>query len=243
MTTLRIISDLHGSREAHLAHISQADYTLQIGDLGFDYDYLLEEGVCPEHHKFIGGNHDNYDVIAQVPHYLGDYGVWSIPGLGDLFYVRGGWSIDRKHRCNYNQCDSDGNIVRFKDLWDEEEMSYEQCNKAIELYQQVKPKILISHECPFNIVQYVTNPIFAHNFGYDSGVIRTRTNMALQAMTDFHRPKLHIFGHYHKHFDQVIDGVTGQKLICESDREHFTRYICMPPLGKVDIQDEYFAAL
>ena len=214
---VRFIGDLHHNPELHLSYISDAEYTFQIGDLGFSYDHL--DGIDPTRHRFIGGNHDNYDVISNSPNHLGDFGVWEVPEFGPIFFVRGAWSIDWKYRKNYGP---------RKNLWDQEELTTEQCHQAIALYEQVKPKLLVSHECPISILEFLTSPKFAFDMGYDDPIIKTRTNQMLQAMTEIHKPKMHIFGHYHKDFSQEINGVL---------------YRCIPTDAAMDLPKHYVEQL
>lgn len=72
---ISIIGDVHGKYDSYYKIVRQKDrhpYTVQLGDFGFKYDTVKNlDGNC---HKIIGGNHDNYSKIIEVPHYLGDYG-------------------------------------------------------------------------------------------------------------------------------------------------------------------------
>jgi hypothetical protein len=237
---LRLIGDIHGDIDGYEKLLDGCNYSLQIGDMGFEYSFNQD----PERHKFFGGNHDNYDVIDESPNNLGDFGVWEVPNFGQIFWVRGGFSID--HESRRKRDTQIGNMLFKKSWWEQEEMSYARCQEALELYKEVKPKILISHECPINIVQFVTNPKFVLDFGYDDPIIKTKTNQLLQAMTDFHRPRLHVFGHFHRHFDAYIDGVTVGFMpdnCPEEEREYYTRYVCINILNTLDLPPDYVQTL
>lgn len=221
---LRIIGDLHRSRAVYRAMLFQCEYSIQIGDFDFSYDWL-EEGSIPvnvKRHRFLTGNHDNMDTAPQSPYYLGDYGVHAIPEFGDIFYVRGAFSVDYRRRREFS-CGKG----HPKNWWANEQLSVPELTKALELYESVKPDFVISHECPVDVVKYVTDPMLLHNLGFKEGTVITNTNTALQAMHDVHKPKVHCFGHYHRHFDQVIDG---------------TRYICIPIDACVDFSKEFLHA-
>ena len=243
MTQLRIIGDVHGhidDYEKLLGRSEGCEYSLQIGDMGFHYAFDQD----PERHKFFGGNHDNYDVIDASPNNLGNFGVWEVPNFGPVFWVRGGFSIDHSIRRKHDTYTMP--LMYVKSWWEEEEMSYAQCGDALELYKEVKPKMLVSHECPVNIVQFVSNPKFVLDWGYDDPVIKTKTNQLLQAMTDFHRPRLHVFGHFHRTFDAYIDGVSVGFMpenCPEEDRQYFTRYICVDILKTLDLPENYVQTL
>lgn len=182
---LGIIGDIHGKSEEHLRICRDFEFTIQVGDLGLDYGYL--ELIDPAHHKFIGGNHDNYGLlkIDPPPHYLGDFGIVELDGR-QIFFFRGAWSIDRKYR-------------RFGvDWFFEEELSLAKCAEALQLYKSLRPSIVITHECPFSVVGDFSDPDIAYEFGFAQPCIKTRTNVALDEMLSVHRPQNWYFGHYHR---------------------------------------------
>jgi predicted phosphodiesterase len=203
--SITLIGDVHQNYHLYLPLTKKFSHTIQLGDLGFDYSYLRGK-VDPSKHKFIFGNHDCYDAKSdeyclKQPSCIGKFGMFQFDDFKEfppIFYCSGAWSIDQERRKRHG-------LVTW---WPEEELSLRELNEAISLYKKTKPEIVISHECPLEIVPYVTDPDFCLNFGFPSGIIKTRTNMALQAMLDFHRPKLIIFGHYHKYWADKIDGTT-----------------------------------
>lgn len=233
MDWLRIISDIHGNWRTHLRIAQGCEYSIQLGDLGFNYDYLSV--LDPQRHRWIGGNHDNYDIISENQHNLGDFGTWSVPDFGDIFFIRGGFSIDAKYRNHFGP---------RKSWWAEEELSYEQLSKAIDLYQEIKPLIVVSHECPLNIVRHVTNPRVALSFGFPEPIIKTRTNQALQAMVEIHTPRFWVFGHFHKDFNCWIDP-TGNHVLPAHDQKSpdeihgFTQYICMEECKSISLSKDF----
>lgn len=238
---LRLIGDIHGHIAEYEKLLEGCEYSLQIGDMAIR-GYAFDQD--PERHKFFGGNHDNYDMIDNSPNNLGDFGVWDVPDFGPIFWVRGGFSVDYRSR---RACDERiGNVVFIQDWWEEEEISHARCYEALDLYKQVKPKILVSHECPLNIVKFVCRPDFVYSLGYDNPIIKTKTNQLLQAMTDYHAPKLHVFGHYHQYFDQYIKGSIGQVIhegYSEEELDGFTRYVCIEICGTFDLPVNYVETL
>lgn len=192
---LRLVGDVHGTHRYYrkLVTMDAVDYTVQLGDYGFEYDSLA--GLDPKKHRFFGGNHDNYDVIRESPHNLGDFGL--LPEFAEpVFFVRGAWSIDRKYR------------TPGRDWWPEEELSEAEAEAAFAAYCAAKPEVLLSHEGPFKVLPLIgLNPAFARSMGFASSHIPTRTNKLLDRMLAAHRPRLHVFGHLHRNFDHVVDGV------------------------------------
>lgn len=223
---LMIVGDVHGHYQEYLETIQLANYSLQLGDLGFNYTPLIISGEwSPTHHKLLPGNHDNYSIrqvhsidphAAQVldpygkyvvnhgivytythlpENFIGNYGVWKVPetkpggAYGDsIFFVRGAWSIDFAYR------------TLGRDIWVNEELTQEEFERAIQLYAEIKPSIVVTHTCPQEVEKHLI-------LGFSDGrPIKTRTGDGLQRMYEIHKPKLWIFGHHHQEFDRIMDG-------------------------------------
>lgn len=176
---LTIIGDVHGKYDRYHKIIRRTEdhpYTVQLGDFGFKYDTL--KNVDHTKHIIIGGNHDNYDICNNYPHFLSDYGyVANFNGI-DFFYYRGAYSIDRQYR------------TVGVDWWENEQVNIDNFMKARELYREIKPDIMITHDCPEAIAHQML-PI-------GSRVYQNITTWALQELLNIHEPKLWFFGHWHK---------------------------------------------
>lgn len=174
---ITLIGDVHGKYDRYYKIIRQQDYypyTVQLGDFGFKYDTVAN--LDPNYHKILGGNHDNYDKITSVPHYLGDYGNYSLNGV-EFFFYRGAYSIDRQYR------------TIGIDWWEQEELKIEDFLKARELYRETKPRIVLTHCCPEIIIPSLLPPY--------AQIYQSRTDWALQELYNIHKPELWVFGHYH----------------------------------------------
>lgn len=182
---ITIIGDVHGRLRYYEKLTQRFEYTVQIGDMGFNYDYLHR--IDADKHVFFGGNHDNYDDYQYFRHALGDFGTFTLNDI-NFFYVRGENSIDKRHR------------KIGIDWWQEEEIEYRSLDRAIQMYQQHRPNIMLSHGCPASIIEEVT----VGNKHY--GTKPSTTSVALQRMLDFHQPKIWIFGHHHRSFMRRING-------------------------------------
>jgi hypothetical protein len=181
---ITLIGDVHGKYDRYHKIIRQTDrypYTLQLGDFGFKYDTL--NNVDPEKHKILGGNHDNYDVVPSIPHYLGDYGYSSLNGV-DFFYFRGAYSIDRQYR-----------TVGIS-WWEQEQVGIEQFMKARELYRETKPDIVLTHDCPEGIALMLLEP--------GQNIYQNMTGWALQELFNIHQPKIWRFAHWHRSWRTTI---------------------------------------
>lgn len=228
---LRIIGDLHGHKANYKKFVKGTHDSIQIGDLHSSYDandlqkdysWMTEAGVDPTKHKFFTGNHDNLDFAFESPHCLGDFGVYTVPDFGDVFFVRGAFSIDHKHRRKTDW--QWGNKLLAKNHWpDKEELTLEECNQAIALYEQVKPVFVLTHECPLDVVDQVTDPHFMESMGYSQAILKTRTNQALNAMLVLHQPKVWCFGHYHRK-KSFVHGETNFHCIGLNQFKDFGKY-------------------
>jgi hypothetical protein len=185
MSQVALIGDVHGKYKRYHEIIREKDrypHTIQLGDFGFDYETL--KNVDPKHHVFIGGNHDNYDKVNDVSNYLGDFGhVVNFNGI-DFFFYRGAWSIDKIYR------------TIGIDWWEKEQLSIEGFMKARELYRQVKPDIVLTHDCPEMISQYLIPP--------GARIYQNNTGWALGELFNIHQPKIWRFGHWHKKWSMQI---------------------------------------
>lgn len=210
MIKLRIIGDVHGKLDDYIQLAGESEYSIQLGDLGFNYDKI--QVLDPIKHRVLGGNHDNYSVTdgvfhKQTSHFLGNYGVHNIPDVGDLFFVRGGYSIDHARR------------TEGFNWWPDEQISYTDGLKALDDYIKIKPEFVISHECPASIIDMVAG--FKTWDGEE--ILPSMTANLLDGMFELHKPYLWIFGHHHKFFDMKIEG---------------TRFICLPELACFDISNK-----
>jgi hypothetical protein len=200
MSGVTLIGDVHGKYKRYHEIIREKDrhpYTIQLGDFGFNYDTL--KNVDPDRHKFIGGNHDNYDIVTQVPHYLGDFGNFSLNGV-DFFFYRGAHSIDRMYR------------TAGVDWWMQEENTIETFMEARKLYAETKPKVVLTHCCPTNIIPSLLPPF--------SQIMQSTTDWALQELYNIHQPELWIFGHYH--VSRVIQNSwVDTKFVCVNELEMY----------------------
>lgn len=195
---IRIIGDVHGKIEEYISIASQVDYSIQIGDMGFDYDLLIRK-LSPVKHKFIPGNHDNYDDLPK--HALKKFGVGKVCDF-EFFYVRGGHSIDYVYRMsNYVAGNSD------KSWWEQEELTQEELRVCIRKYVEIKPDVVITHVAPFQLRTILDNGDLSERLGFSPSFC-SRTEFALGIMLEAHHPKKWFFGHWHKTQKYNLMGVS-----------------------------------
>ena len=201
--TIMFIGDIHGKFDFYcdlldkFAPIS----SIQVGDFGWGFPNedpttmdRLDKTMTAGGHRWVRGNHDNPD--KPNPHRIPD---GSFDESLNLFALGGAYSIDQSER-------TDG-----VDWWHNEELSIVELNAALDLYEEKKPRFVVTHDGPVDIL-YQMFPWFCNNDNIGSG----RTRQAYDAMLEIHRPELYIFGHWH-HTKDVIEN--GTRFICigESD--------------------------
>lgn len=175
---ITLIGDVHQKyRRYHeiIRETSRHEYTIQIGDFGLS-KYETLDNVDSNKHRIIKGNHDNQELSKNYPHFYGDYGYETLNGIFFYFY-RGAYSIDRQYR------------TIGIDYWSNEENNIETFMKARELYREIKPDIVLAHDCPDFMVPHYIGP---HARRYEN-----ITGWALGELYKIHQPKLFIHGHYH----------------------------------------------
>ena len=191
MTLTRLIGDIHGQLAEYKVYgIDKFEGpTIQIGDfgVGFGQSDYWHESINSFHsdgtHRFIRGNHDNPAKCKEMVGWIKDGTVEN-----DVMFIGGAWSID-------NPDAPPGWYKRTKDIdwWEDEECSDEQFAQMLDVYSVVKPRIMITHDCPHKIA--------GHMF-WDTGILKgprynTRTGDFLQKLFEIHQPESWYFGHWH----------------------------------------------
>jgi predicted phosphodiesterase len=214
MTKTRFVGDIHGHKyelSLVLDNLPE-DVTsvIQVGDMGVGFgqgDYWLESleyMLSAVNGRFIRGNHDHPAICKTMTSWIPDGKVEN-----DIMFIGGAWSIDYQRR------------TKDYDWWEDEELSYEELNRLVSVYDAVRPRIMVTHDIPHSVASKL---FFAEGRPfYGRGQYRTRTASALDAMLDIHKPDLHIFGHWHFDVDEIIDG---------------TRFICLNELSYADVDLE-----
>jgi hypothetical protein len=220
MTQFRIIGDVHGKvgrelwKPSYLDVIQGCEYSVQVGDMGDAQTYaVLRAHVDPTRHRFIGGNHDDYDHLP--PHFLGDFGAATVGGV-DFFFIRGAYSIDKQLRRRQER------TYGQKLWWPQEELSETCLTEAFEEYRRQRPDFVITHTAPTSVARQLSDGALLLSFtGKTPEEFTTRTGEALQAMLDTHQPARWVFGHFHRLWTAYIGS---------------TEFICLPELGYLDLE-------
>jgi Icc-related predicted phosphoesterase len=197
------ISDVHGKIEEYQFILNnlnkkyQDNYlSIQLGDMGIGFRPIPED--FGDNNYWIRGNHDNPELAKKHKNYLGDYGYKEINGT-IIYFLAGAKTplFDRSRR------------TAGLDWWFDEELSFYELFKAIDLYKKVKPDIVLTHDCPDSIRRKIFNI-----------KDKTDTSLALESILEIYRPRKWIFGHWHENIEKEIDG---------------TLFVCRRELGTYEI--------
>lgn len=188
--SITIIGDVHGYTKTYqkwLTHsLDESARSIQIGDMGLGFAGVglpaPGQSPLPLNHRFFRGNHDSPEKCQAHKNYLGDYGYLD---EDRLFWLAGAYSIDRDMR------------VEGVSWWRDEELSYSELYKAIDLYKTVKPRFVLSHEAPSIAGAVLLYDLVDPYFVAKGSSTFSRTAQALESMLNYHEPEKWIFGHYH----------------------------------------------
>jgi len=218
---ITILGDVHGKEKECLKVIEDNEYVIQLGDLGFEYGYL--DYVDTEKFKWLHGNHDNMDTLMckkETPGYLGRYGVYTMNGI-KFFFISGGYSLDdgyrREHRAR-------GGAASW---WHNEELDFTEMEACKKLYLEEKPEILLTHSPSRYTINQMTNSKVVEGLGF-SADFWCQTSRFYDHLLKCHAPKLHVFAHMHRYYEEVYKD---------------TLFICLPELGTLDLTQEFIDSL
>lgn len=198
---IRFIGDIHNDYDAYYTIANQSEYSIQLGDFGDSaYVKLFYSNLNHNKHRVLSGNHCDYDVAPDIPHYLGDFGNLSLDNRS-IYFVRGGLSVDRTYRNGEHL--SGGK----KTYWTQEELNFDQMLNCMEDYDLSRAEILIAHVPPSFLIDdlHPKGHKFIQQFGFHEG-FQENTSLLISKLIGMHRPKVCLFGHHHVHYVNEIDG-------------------------------------
>lgn len=200
------IGDVHGKFDRYKKIIKNHPKTIQVGDMGVGFYRMIGsdrkaernppfDAMAKGNHRFIRGNHDNPKACRQQKFWIPDGHV-----EGDMMFIGGADSIDKAYR------------IEGLSWWRDEQLDYAQWCDCFDKYMDHKPRIMVTHDCPYTIYWHLHDRVF--------DTLDDRTSQSFDLFWRYHKPELWIFGHHHKSFDKVIDG---------------TRFVCLDELETMEI--------
>ena len=207
-SNMRFVGDIHGKVERFTKVCEGIDYPIvQVGDFGYGFfdhptrQYIDSFMESNPNVRFIRGNHDDPELCKSLS--------WCIPDgtydeVNGIMYIGGAQSYDREIR--------KANGYKW---WPDEQCSFMDLYEFHNVYNTVKPRIMVTHDAP----ESISYQMFLAQWGKvkDS----SRTAQAFDAMIEVHKPDMWIFGHWHENKRFNYRG-------CE--------FICIAELGHIDIQ-------
>lgn len=204
-----LIGDLHGNftQLGKILHDTE-DEVICVGDVGVGFKGIGSRPYFRKNFKFIRGNHDKPEDCQNHPQYLGDYGIHK-----GIFFISGARSVDQHMR------------TEGLDWWRDEQLSHADLEKALAIYKEAKPEVVISHDCPWEIQEDICRDIrvaqpWTRKWG-DPQLYPTI--IAMDEMLAAHRPKIWVHGHWHFRWRLEKNG---------------TRFICLDELETLDLEKE-----
>ena len=194
----RIIGDIHGKFYDYQLLTEAQEHSIQVGDFGFGFNDYWDDRAVDWHganpgHRFIRGNHDNPAQCKKSSGFIQDGFVEN-----DVMFIGGAWSIDWGYR------------TEGVDWWRDEECTMEQFYHIISVYEQVKPRIMITHDAPLSVTEQMFIKTGRAMGGSNARSIKTLTGSALQMMFEIHQPDEWYFGHWHHTVKETIEGTQFQ---------------------------------
>ncbi len=187
----RLIGDIHGGWELYHQTATDAinfggcERTIQVGDFGVGFAGPYWHDRADEFHwdgthRFIRGNHDKPEKCKEMVGWIQDGRIED-----DVMFIGGAYSIDHMFR------------TEGTSWWPDEELSIEALYHMIDVYEQVKPRVMITHDCPQDVAKEMFVQSGLAIGGQQAKLIRTKTGTAFNTMMAIHQPEAWYFGHWH----------------------------------------------
>jgi len=201
---LTFIGDVHGKIPAYRRLLLRfTEPTIQVGDMGIGFSKTIpldEESPMDPKDRWFDGNHDDIEVCKKSPGYLGRYGVTQ----EGVFFAGGAFSVDSFFR------------TPGVDWWHTEQMNQYEMMEALQLYSDTKADIVATHDCPRSIYPIMLERRFGHT---NVPFYENNTANLLDMMLDIRKPKVWVFGHWHRHMDFEYKGV---RFVCVDELQPIT---------------------
>ena len=188
------IGDVHIENTEDLDHyywlIRNHEKSIQVGDFSI-HEKIWQKLIPSTNHRILGGNHEFYPEYHKSPNSLGDYGNHE-----GIYFIRGAASVDKGRRLKRQSILSDEELAELKKGWfPDEELTDFQFYSAVSLYRETKPEIVVSHDCPQEVLCQFTDIEES-----------SKTRNALDSLFSFHKPKMWVFGHHHQRVNLIHEG-------------------------------------
>ncbi len=201
----------------HDYSLTENDAVIVLGDMGLYWDKFGKwaeffignyEAMYKTHIYFIDGNHENFDLLKELPdeegtpfkkcsehiHYIPRGTVFTMGGK-TILACGGADSVDKNTRTN-----------RY-DWWADEQITNDDIEKCINNSKGKDIDIIISHCCPYSIFDRYSY-ILITLFGIDQSKVDHTSEYQLDKLVNEVEFKKYYFGHYH------VDRQLNEKYTC-----------------------------
>lgn len=190
---MKLVGDVHGKYRRLRELLRSTEQTvLCVGDVAIGFPGIGPRPYFRKNFRFAFGNHDKREACLLHPQFTVEYGMWN-----GIFIIGGARSIDQ---IVFN------NRTEGVDWWRDEELSYAECMRAVEMYAEAKPDIVVSHDAPFFLHPHLKAAALAKDprvavFGEPRPY---NAVLAMEKMFEIHQPKFWGFGHWHVSYQARI---------------------------------------
>ena len=171
-----LVGDPHGDFDGlrKLAKDNEFQKIISLGDTGFSKDLTYSDFYNETYIDSVFGNHDEYNAYFGESGKLGSY--YRVMWFNNKrLFILGGAKTPVEHRDK---------------TWDSrEEMSYDELYKTYEIFLNLQPSILVTHDGPISLIRRHFSPT------YDS-----LTSVFVEMMVNHSFVERHFFGHWHRNF-------------------------------------------
>lgn len=197
-----LIGDVH-AKIASYKHLLRRilEPTIQVGDMGIGLVGCPPLEDMDPKDRWFDGNHDDVEACKKEPSYLGRFGVTE----QGIYFAGGAFSVDAFYR------------TYGVDWFYTEQMNLEEFEQAEELYARTKPDVVATHDCPRSLYPFMLMQRYGNR---PAPVFENNTALFLEKLRSIHIPKIHIYGHWHRHIDVEMYG---------------TRFICLDELQPITL--------
>jgi hypothetical protein len=199
---MHFIGDVHGKWYQYRERMRNKINSVQLGDFGVGfYDTYIEEErmmnrfMRDRNHVFIRGNHDNPAICRKMSQYV-DIGTFCEDE--SIFFLGGGLSIDKTRR------------IEGRSWWPDEEMEHFDFELLLKKYEESKPRIVVSHECPEEVAKELFDTVKL--------LFVSLTREQYQVMLERHQPEYWIFAHWH--LDRNVS-INGTRFVCLGEMNEY----------------------
>ena len=143
------IGDVHGKYARYEKIIADCPNTIQVGDMGVGFRRWPhgEPYANPPHAKmvtanarFIRGNHDSPSVCRNQSQWIPDGRIED-----NTMFIGGAVSSDREFRHEEYS------------WWPDEELSHAELQELVDIYNIVRPEIMVTHDAPESIAELINS--------------------------------------------------------------------------------------